>query len=91
MVTVTLQVGQCGNQLGQSLWQQLCAQRSGGLEVSEDREFFRQDATGRKHARCLLVDTEPKVVRHPRHSWIWRAMGYVRCAITPAPGALVGS
>jgi hypothetical protein len=28
----------------------------------EDGEFFRLSSTGRRTARCLLIDTEPKVV-----------------------------
>ena len=57
-----MQVGQCGNQLGQSLWQALdsqCTDTPSGQEAS----FFKLDAWGRRQARCLLIDTEPKVVR----------------------------
>eukprot|EP00798_Chlamydomonas_sp_ICE-L_P020309 gene20309-27065_t len=54
-------VGQCGNQLGEALWQTLGAQRNLGEGLYEDGEFFRSGSDGKKVARCLLVDTEPKV------------------------------
>lgn len=64
MPTVVLQVGQCGNQLGHALWQSLSAQRrnASSSSVGDDLEFFCPQLSGRKVARCLLVDTEPKVV-----------------------------
>lgn len=58
-----IQVGQCGNQLGQSFWSALAGQKSQGGFGSEDYEFFRYDSKNKKQARCLLIDTEPKVVR----------------------------
>ena len=65
-------MGQAGNQLGAELWSLLAAQPgssiSGGLHgwagTCEDSEgeFFRLTPQGKRQARCLLVDTEPKVV-----------------------------
>ncbi|GAX78151.1 hypothetical protein CEUSTIGMA_g5593.t1 [Chlamydomonas eustigma] len=69
MPVVTLQVGQCGNQLGQALWDALDAQcnastttRSSDSDLKEASYFFKHDADGQRKARCLLIDTEPKVV-----------------------------
>ncbi len=66
-------------QLGTELWSSFASQqraRSAGAGTSpggssspygwlaeEESEFFRASPTGRRTARCLLVDTEPKVVR----------------------------
>ena len=58
-----MQCGQAGNQLGQELWGLFAsqpAQTADGLDSSS--EFFREDSQGLRRARCLLVDTEPKVV-----------------------------
>lgn len=61
MPCVTIQVGQCGNQLGHSFWQNLqnqCQQRV----FETDSYFFKLNEYNQIRARCLLVDTEPKVV-----------------------------
>ncbi|KAG2493460.1 hypothetical protein HYH03_008277 [Edaphochlamys debaryana] len=60
MPTITLQVGQAGNQLGQALWERLVAQS--GADRAADTELFRVGLDGKRRARCLLIDTEPKVV-----------------------------
>ncbi|MEW5299626.1 MAG: hypothetical protein WDW36_002621 [Sanguina aurantia] len=95
MPTITLQVGQCGNQLGEELWgifgSSCCGRyasnsshshqypyiptgishRGAGslllsgpsaLQSYEDSAFFRRSSSGHRLARCVLVDTEPKVV-----------------------------
>lgn len=62
MPTITLQVGQCGNQLGQALWECLQAQSAAAADPLADVEHFKCTAQGARRARCLLVDTEPKVV-----------------------------
>ncbi|KAG1676469.1 hypothetical protein FOA52_002289 [Chlamydomonas sp. UWO 241] len=65
MPVVCLQVGQCGNQLGQALWSALdqqCSQDTANLGLNEAGTFFRADRGGRRTARALLIDTEPKVV-----------------------------
>lgn len=53
---VVVQVGQCGNQLGECLWEALSVCTNNGKEPSP---FF--SANGK--ARCVLVDSEPKVVQ----------------------------
>jgi len=64
MPVITLQVGQCGNQLGHAWWQLLshqCDTKSGWVG-GEESVFFRETLREGRQARCLLVDTEPKVV-----------------------------
>ena len=60
---VTVQVGQCGNQLGAKLLDRLARDFA---DEAEADYFFRAPADP-KHphrvARSVLVDTEPKVVR----------------------------
>ncbi|RHY89273.1 hypothetical protein DYB37_004045 [Aphanomyces astaci] len=70
MSVVTLQLGQCGNQLGLSFFDKLAHE----LEhfSAEDREcFFRSDdaktiasheSNGAATARAVLIDMEPKVI-----------------------------
>ena len=50
-----LHVGQCGNQLGEEYWELCTAARQAG---EHSPLFCPEDGT----ARCVLVDTEPKVV-----------------------------
>ncbi|AYU78333.1 zeta tubulin, putative [Leishmania donovani] len=75
MAIVVVLIGQCGNQLGDELFTQLalCTSSSASSEaakspsrVADPSPFFALDGK----ARCILVDTEPKVVlgvqqRHP--------------------------
>ncbi|RNF23177.1 putative zeta tubulin [Trypanosoma conorhini] len=72
MAVVVVQVGQCGNQLGEELWRQLKLTTSSGAVPSP---FFTRD----RKARCVLVDSEPKVVAavHTRHKEIFRAENVV--------------
>ncbi|KAG2445658.1 hypothetical protein HXX76_000267 [Chlamydomonas incerta] len=70
MPTITIQVGQCGNQVGQALFERLAAQAAtvpanwalAGDLAFADTELFRVGPDGRRRARAVLVDTEPKVV-----------------------------
>ncbi|GLD99328.1 hypothetical protein PINS_up008047 [Pythium insidiosum] len=67
---VYLHVGQCGNQVGDAFWQLAdaqCAPPSAASSATKSRrsrqlrgQFFHDAAST---ARCILVDTEPKVVR----------------------------
>ncbi|KFG42533.1 tubulin gamma chain, partial [Toxoplasma gondii p89] len=71
---VTLQVGQCGNQIGMEFWKQLCMEHGidqEGLLVdskqhayAEDRKdvFFYQADDEHYIPRALLFDLEPRVV-----------------------------
>lgn len=68
MSVVTVQLGQCGNQVGQELFDIMCsdaqdAQRRTYSTVSCER-FFRQAAQGDFVARAVLIDMEPKVINH---------------------------
>mmetsp|Transcript_54489 Transcript_54489/g.116402 ORF Transcript_54489/g.116402 Transcript_54489/m.116402 type:complete len:465 (-) Transcript_54489:84-1478(-) len=69
---ITLQVGQCGNQIGSEFWKQLCAEHGinqrGILEdhaaAGDDRKdvFFYQADDEHYIPRALLVDMEPRVI-----------------------------
>ena len=71
---ITLQVGQCGNQIGTEFWKQLCAEhgisKDGILEEyaangnAGDRKdvFFYQADDEHYVPRALLLDLEPRVV-----------------------------
>ncbi|GMI47053.1 hypothetical protein TrCOL_g169 [Triparma columacea] len=72
---LTLQVGQCGNQIGSEFWKQLCAEHGiqpdgllsdSSLDVSAptDRKdvFFYQADSGTYIPRAMLIDLEPRVV-----------------------------
>nr|CCC89303.1 unnamed protein product [Trypanosoma congolense IL3000] len=67
MAIVVVQIGQCGNQLGEELWRQLSIATNKG---SVHSPFFTTD----RKARCVLVDSEPKVVQgvYDRHADIIR-------------------
>jgi len=52
--TITVQVGQCGNQLSSSIFSY--------LSPSAPPSFFRTTPKGGLVPRAVLVDTEPKVV-----------------------------
>jgi tubulin delta len=57
--TIVVQVGQCGNQIGPALFRQLAQQAPGTAPEAQD--LFRTTPDGVRRARCLLIDTEPKV------------------------------
>ena len=69
---VTLQVGQCGNQIGMEFWKLLCAEhgirKDGILEDfavnGDDRKdvFFYQADDEHYIPRALLIDLEPRVI-----------------------------
>lgn len=59
---VTVQLGQCGNQLGMRFFDRLHSEVAHGGEEGEARFFWRPRAGGVPRARCVLVDMEPKVV-----------------------------
>jgi tubulin delta len=64
MAIVTLQLGQCGNQLGFSFFDNLnqeCARAPPALSNAIRRTFFYEDS-GKTKARAILIDMEPKVV-----------------------------
>lgn len=69
---ITLQVGQCGNQIGMEFWKHLCAEHGirpdGILEDyainGEDRKdvFFYQADDEQYIPRAVLFDLEPRVI-----------------------------
>jgi tubulin gamma len=68
---ITLQVGQCGNQIGKEFWRQLCTEhgidRDGEFQhatLGDDRKdvFFYQADDDHYIPRALLIDFEPRVV-----------------------------
>ncbi|KAM7413386.1 hypothetical protein PAMA_020669 [Pampus argenteus] len=66
MSVVTVQLGQCGNQVGQELFDVLCSdaqegQRKTYSSASRER-FFHQTTHGDSVARAVLIDMEPKVI-----------------------------
>jgi len=71
---ITLQVGQCGNQIGMEFWKQLCLEHGismdGRLEdfatQGGDRKdvFFYQADDEQYIPRSLLIDLEPRVLSH---------------------------
>ena len=70
---ITIQTGQCGNQIGSQFWEQLCGEhgisRDGTLEEfategqAGDRKdvFFYQADDEHYIPRAILVDLEPRV------------------------------
>lgn len=80
---VTLQIGQCGNQIGCKLWDlALCEHLSGPRAGYDDAmsTFFERTAASRDgpvalddfRARAVLVDTEEGVVNHVRRGPLGR-------------------
>ncbi|KAM9801342.1 tubulin delta chain [Neosynchiropus ocellatus] len=66
MSVVTVQLGQCGNQVGQELYDVMCsdtqaAQKQTFYTASCER-FFHQNKHGDLVARAVLIDMEPKVI-----------------------------
>lgn len=70
---ITIQVGQCGNQIGSEFWKQLCAEH--GIKPNGILEDYARDGAGdRKDVffyqadddqyipRALLIDLEPRVI-----------------------------
>eukprot|EP00049_Salpingoeca_infusionum_P003102 m.63516 g.63516 ORF g.63516 m.63516 type:complete len:466 (+) comp11953_c0_seq1:86-1483(+) len=74
---ITLQVGQCGNQIGTEFWKQLCLEHGIGAdgiledfatEVGQDRKdvFFYQADDDHYIPRAVLMDLEPRVIDNIR-------------------------
>ena len=72
--TVCVQVGQCGNQVGEAYFDQLS-------RADDGETFFRERARGGRTARAVLVDTEPRVssqcVLGARGGWHYDRHGHV--------------
>ncbi len=63
---LTIQVGQCGNQVGTNLFNTLSNETVRSKDFDESieakRQFFRETKSKKNIARAILVDTEPKVI-----------------------------
>ncbi|KAF3692955.1 Tubulin delta chain Delta-tubulin [Channa argus] len=66
MSVVTVQLGQCGNQVGQELFDVICSDAEEGQKKTYSagsfERFFHQNAHGDLVARAVLIDMEPKVI-----------------------------
>ncbi|XP_041658230.1 tubulin delta chain isoform X2 [Cheilinus undulatus] len=66
MSVVTVQLGQCGNQLGHELFDTLCSDALDGqrslYRTASCERFFDRTVHGELVARAVLVDMEPKVI-----------------------------
>ena len=75
---ITLQLGQCGNQIGSAFWSQLCEEHGiapdGTLQeyarAGEDRKdvFFYQADDEQYVPRNLMIDLEPRVINNIQSS-----------------------
>ncbi|XP_065206327.1 tubulin gamma-2 chain-like [Planococcus citri] len=75
---ITLQLGQCGNQIGFEFWKKLCEEH--GINPEGILEPFATDGVDRKDVffyqaddehyipRAILLDLEPRVINHIIHS-----------------------
>ena len=84
---ITLQVGQCGNQIGGEFWKQLCLEHGitpdgtlrelpNGVKEQNDRKdvFFYQSDDEHYIPRALLIDLEPRVVNKLAHVGPYQAL-----------------
>lgn len=66
MSILTVQLGQCGNQIGSALFDLLskeAATAPPACSNSLNNTFFEETASGQRVARAVLIDMEPKVVQ----------------------------
>lgn len=70
MSVVTVQLGQCGNQVGQELFDVLCGDAQPGPRrrtsypaACRERFFHHTEVHGELVARAVLIDMEPKVIK----------------------------
>lgn len=66
---VTIQIGQCGNQIGNEFWKRLCSEHGitvDGVLLNEQNDrkdvFFYQADDSRYVPRAVLLDLEPRVI-----------------------------
>jgi len=72
---LTLNVGQCGIQLGQAVWEQYCAEHNidetGKKKDDKDKSFlcfYEETGAGQYVPRNLMVDLEPNVIDDVKNS-----------------------
>ncbi len=67
MAVVTIQVGQCGNQIGYAFYEQLIQEIETSSELIQEKvieTYFQRDFDqGKLVANSVLIDMEPKVVQ----------------------------
>jgi len=71
---ITLQVGQCGNQIGSQFWTKLCTEHGIGNDgilspeaingIDRKDVFFTQADDETYIPRAIFVDTEPRVLEN---------------------------
>eukprot|EP00026_Physarum_polycephalum_P001013 Phypoly_transcript_01014.p2 GENE.Phypoly_transcript_01014~~Phypoly_transcript_01014.p2 ORF type:complete len:461 (+),score=81.77 Phypoly_transcript_01014:2396-3778(+) len=64
---ITIQLGQCGNQVGGEMYQTFVREALSGKEDYRNSivdGFFRELDSGKLVARSILIDMEPKVIAH---------------------------
>ncbi|CAB9524929.1 Tubulin gamma-3 chain (Fragment) [Seminavis robusta] len=83
---ITLQVGQCGNQIGGEFWKQLCLEHGitpdgtlleppDGVPLDDRKDvFFYQSDDEHFIPRALLIDLEPRVVNKLAHVGPYHAL-----------------
>ena len=83
---ITLQVGQCGNQIGGEFWKQLCLEHGitpdgtlrdppNGVPLDDRKDvFFYQSDDDHYIPRALLIDLEPRVVNKLAHHGPYHAL-----------------
>ncbi|XP_039986927.1 tubulin delta chain [Xiphias gladius] len=68
MSVVTVQLGQCGNQVGQELFGIICGEAQEGqrktYSATSWERFFHRTPRGDLVARAVLIDMEPKVINN---------------------------
>ncbi|KAK7882891.1 hypothetical protein WMY93_029065 [Mugilogobius chulae] len=69
MSVVTVQLGQCGNQVGLELFDVISNDAGEGghrktYSTASHERFFHQTTNGEFEARAVLIDMEPKVINH---------------------------
>mmetsp|Transcript_8944 Transcript_8944/g.30190 ORF Transcript_8944/g.30190 Transcript_8944/m.30190 type:complete len:447 (+) Transcript_8944:300-1640(+) len=74
---ITLQVGQCGNQIGAEFWNQLCSEHGiakdgiflGAESVGDRKDVFFYQADDQHYVpRALMLDLEPRVINSIQNS-----------------------
>lgn len=59
--TVTIQLGQCGNQLGNEFWSKICNEGKSYSDNRHERFFYSTRDKG-MIPRAILIDTEPRAI-----------------------------
>ena len=61
--TITIQLGQCGNQIGNDFWSKIEEEHLNNVETRDRRDkFFYSSERGKMTPRTILIDTEPRAI-----------------------------